>query len=157
MISQDRIILMSKAAMLEQNNSKEMGTNHYYRKEYVVSHFLLTWLYVTIVYVALAMCIGVLFIEEFPKEAQNTDWIYVLMTAFMIYVIVVFIYALLCLVIYSLRYGRSIQTVKKYNAIIKQISILDSEEEEVNQPLRIENTSSKKIKKKSGKNTKGGK
>ena len=48
MINKNRIALMARLEMIEQNNKKELETNDYYRKEYVVSHFLVVWLYITI-------------------------------------------------------------------------------------------------------------
>lgn len=148
MISKDRIVLMSRAAILQQQNSREMETNKYYRKEYVVSHFLTVWLYVTIVFAIVAAAIAVLFIEEYPKEAQNADWMFLLVSALMIYILIVLGYVLICLIVYSMRYGRSQQVVKQYNSIIKQIDKVYSEEEAVIIQSKISAQPAKKVKKK---------
>ncbi|MBQ2082732.1 MAG: hypothetical protein II688_05620 [Lachnospiraceae bacterium] len=156
MINKNRIALMARLEMIEQNNKKELETNDYYRKEYVVSHFLVVWLYITIFFAIMAGGAAVLFIEEYPKQAQTADWTFMIVSGLMIYALVVAIYIFLSLVIFSVRYGRSQQKVKQYAGLMRQLGAMYEREDEGVKNRAPAPAASKKARIKTAKKEKGG-
>ena len=121
MLNEERIRLMTRTAVLEEKNKTAIRANGYYRKEYVVSHFLVVWIWLTISFCILGGGVAFLYIEEFPKEAQNADWRVILYTALILYVMLVFAFAVVSLLVYSYRYSKYQETVKQLNANYKTL------------------------------------
>lgn len=148
---------MSRLEMLRQNNRKELDTNIYDRKEYVVSHFLVVWLYITFFFVAIAGAAAALFIEENPKQAQTADWVFMMATALMIYILVVAVYILISLIIFSVRYGRSRQSVRQYTGLVRQLGAIYEQEDENVRNGNRQGPGLKKLKTKTSKKDSNGK
>jgi uncharacterized membrane protein YcjF (UPF0283 family) len=79
------------------------------------------WICVTMAFMMVAGGAAVVYIEQYPEAAQKLDWIYVLFTLLMVYIIVVVLYVIIAMLVYSRRYDRAQAVVKRYTGALKQL------------------------------------
>ena len=121
MINEDKLRILTKTAIIEKNSREQFNINRYFKKDYVVYHMLLIWICISIAYFASAFGVIAYLIEETPETVQNMNFGIAAFTLLMIYIIVVIVYAIISMLVYSMRYDRAVTTVKKYNGLLKQI------------------------------------
>lgn len=158
MINEEKLRLMTKAALLEKNSAKQFAVNRYFKKDYISSHVLLIWLCVTLAYLMVAGGAAVLYIEEYPEKAQQMDLGTVVFTVLMIYVMIVLVYAIIAMLIYARRYDRAQAVLRKYSAAMKLLEKEYENEERQNAAAEAarKGGADKAVKKKNAVKRKGG-
>jgi cell division protein FtsL len=121
MINEEKLRLMTKTALLEQQNRQAFRINRYYKKDYVSYHMILLWICVTMAFVMVAGAVGIVYIEQYPEAAQKLDWRYVFFVLLMGYIILVVAYVIIAMFVYTVRYERAQTVVKKYTGFLKQL------------------------------------
>ncbi len=121
MINEDKLRLLTKTAILEKNSREQFNINRYFKKDYVTYHILLIWICISIAYFAAVFGVAAYLIEEFPEMVQEMNFGIAAFTLLMVYIIVVIVYAVISMFVYSLRHEKATAVIKKYNGMLKQI------------------------------------
>jgi uncharacterized membrane protein YcjF (UPF0283 family) len=131
MINEEKLRLMTKTALLEKKSRNQFNINRYYKKDFISYHIILLWICVTMAFAMVAGGAAIVYIEQYPEAAQKLDWVYVLFTLLMVYIIIVVLYVIIAMLVYSRRYERAQAVVKRYTSALKQLG-KEYEREEYN-------------------------
>lgn len=121
MINEEKVRLMTKTSLLEKSSRNQFNINQYYKKDFICYHVILLWICVTIAFTMIAGGAAVVYIEQYPEAAQKLDWRYVLFTILMVYIIIVVLYVIIAMLVYSKRYDRAQTLIKKYTGALRQL------------------------------------
>jgi len=121
MINEEKVTLMTKAAIAEQHGVTDFRTGKYYKRDYVNYHVLLVGICVTIAMVLILGMVAVIFIETYPEKAQHFDWISAGMAALLAYLIVLVLYIIITMTVYTIRYNRASSRIRDYAQTLKRL------------------------------------
>lgn len=121
MVSEEKLRLLTKTAVIEKNSREQFNINNYFRRDYIVYHMLLIWICVTIAFLAVVFGVVAYYIEQAPEVVQEMNYAVAGLTVLMIYIIVAVFYAIISAIVYSMRYDKAVGVVKKYNNSLKLI------------------------------------
>ncbi|MCR5742147.1 MAG: hypothetical protein K6F92_00260 [Lachnospiraceae bacterium] len=124
MINEEKVTLMTKAAIAEQHGVTDFRTGKYYKRDYVNYHVLLVGICVTIAMVLILGLVAVIFIENYPEKAQHFDWISAGFAALLGYLIVLVFYVIITMIVYTVRYNRASSKIKEYSQTLKRLDNL---------------------------------
>ena len=123
MLNEEKIRLMTKLAIYEKHEEKSMvQIRKYFQSDYVSFQVLKTVISVTIAYV---IVVGIWFLYNFEymlSEIYRMDLLELAKRILIGYGIVLFIYVLISIVIYVVRYRRGREKIKKYGHYLKAVS-----------------------------------
>ncbi len=132
MINEEKLRLMTRAALLEKNSRHAFNINRYFKKDYICFHVILIWICITVAYVMVAGGAAVVYIEQYPEEAQEMDLGMVLFTLLMVYIIIALVYVIISMFVFALRYDRAQAVVRRYNSALKLLEREYEKEEQQN-------------------------
>ena len=131
MINEERIRLMTKACIYEQQEKrKSLHIVSYYRKDYVGLHMIMAWIFATIL-VGLAGLLTLAYLTEqttsvFLNFSNLTVLFIILGTA---YLLVVAVYMAISYICYAQRYDQAKENCRRYQAYMKKLNRLYEIEE----------------------------
>lgn len=121
MISEEKVALMTKAAIMEKNEREAFIVGKYFKKDYIVYHMLVVGACVLAALLMISAAIAVAFIENDPLHAQRFDWIGGAYLAAMVITIVLLVYIIITMAIYVRRYNNSMFIMKEYSTLLKKL------------------------------------
>lgn len=126
MLDEERIKVMTQMASYEENEGKKnMAIGSYFRSDYIGMQILKSVICVTI---AFALVIGIYLLydfENFMENIYNIDLFQFAKSITLAYLILVGSYAALTYVIFSYKYNKAKNSLKKYYNHLKYLAVLN--------------------------------
>lgn len=140
MINEEKVKLMTKAAIFEQKEKKKsLQTTSFFQYDYISLELIKGWFFSSVVYVILAAFWVVCNMEELLDNLHKMDLKAFGMKAVLAYVAVVLIYLCILYVLYSYRYFMAKRRVNTYTHMLNSISnIYKGEEKEEKADVSME-------------------
>lgn len=123
MIQEDRVALMTKAAIYEKKEKRfSMNICQYYKKDYIALHMLVIWACITMAFAIVAAVI-VFYITE-QKSSISISFEQIEMAVVLlgiIYLMIVAVFEGIALTRYAIRYDDAESTVKDYEITLRRL------------------------------------
>lgn len=131
MLDENRIRLMTRMASYEENEGKKtIPIAQYFRGDYVSYNVVKTVIGVTIAFVVVSAAYIYYHMEAMLSDIYKFDLVTVGKNLLMIYLIVIGIYFLIALVVYSIRYDNAKKSLNDYYQALRKIAIVYEDEEQ---------------------------
>ncbi|MBO5229140.1 MAG: hypothetical protein J6B39_09125 [Lachnospiraceae bacterium] len=129
MLKKKKIMLMTKLAIYDKLEGKNMSkASKYFRSDYVSWHVIKTIAAVTIVY---ALCAALWFIynsELIMQNIMSINYFAIIRYAVLLYVVLLLSYGAISYVVYSVKYSKAAKSLDKYEKGLKQLAKICVEE-----------------------------
>lgn len=130
MLNNNKIRIMSKLAMFEQNEGKEdLRLSKYYRLDYLRLHLLTDIVSVTIGYLLILGVVLFYNLEYIIANAITLNYLDIGYKVLGIYIFILIFYGAYSLIMYSIKYNRSKKKLHKYFKDLKALREVYREEE----------------------------
>lgn len=128
MLSEERVILMTKMASYEEHEGrKNMKIGNYFRSDYIAIQVLKSILCATLAFLLIFAMFIVYDFEVFMQDIYKMDLVSFARTVLMYYGITVLLYGVVSYGIYSYRYSKAIKSLKLYYQNLKKLNSLYEE------------------------------
>lgn len=129
MLNNDKINVMTKLAIFEQNAGKEVvRKSKYYKTDYVRFQVLKTVVMVTIGYLLILAMIGIYQAEYLISKAVTLDYIRIGQYILGFYIMFITIYVTGSIIGYSFQYDRSRKKLSRYYKTLQKLHQIHKEE-----------------------------
>lgn len=129
MLNSKKIRLMTKLAVYEnKDGKKDIHLSKYYKTDYVRYQMLKSMISATVGYLLVLALVGVYKMEYIIKNAVTLDYKSVGTYILGIYIMVVTVYGLGSVLIYSLKYDASRKKLAKYYKLLKRLNKIYKDE-----------------------------
>ena len=138
MLNNDKIKLMTRLALYEQDKGKEaLRCNKYSKKDYVSLKLINTAVVVTLAYLlVVALCV-LHKVEYFVDQLISVKLLNLGIRLLVIYVIVFIIYMLIAYVVYSMHYIHMQELNKGYSEDLKELYLMYKKEEKYKSETKL--------------------
>lgn len=128
MLSEERIILMTKMASYESNEGKKnMAIGKYFRSDYIAIQVLKSIVYGTIAFLIVFALYVLYDFETFMLDLYKMDLLAFARNILIYYVVSVVSYAVVSYIVYSYRYAKAKKNLKCYYHNLKKLSAMYTE------------------------------
>ena len=127
MVDQDKIIMMSKLAVLDKKRKKDLRITHYYPEDYIYLNNFITRLSILIIIGGMMAVHVLLKLEEemiIPSNANELFTHYVIPYGSVI-LIVMILYSFISTMVYTKRYKAAERRVETYNELLEALEETD--------------------------------
>lgn len=129
-MNEERIRLMTKLAVYEQNRGQEnMAINQYYRRDYVSLQMIRTFICSTIAFGILVLLYILYQMDELTALLYKIDYQDSLMKLVVLYAVFTVAFQIIAYVVYSLRYKRAHREQRHFLNRLKKVARLRESEE----------------------------
>ncbi len=128
MLSEERIILMTKMASYECNEGKKnMAIGKYFRSDYIAIQIMKSFVYGTIAFFIIFGLYILYDFETFMQELYKMDLLAFARDVLIFYGVSVVSYAAISYIVYSYRYAKAKKSLKCYYHNLKKLSAMYAE------------------------------
>lgn len=128
MLSEERIILMTKMASYESNEGKKnMAIGKYFRSDYIAIQVLKSIVYGTIAFLIVFALYVLYDFENFMLDLYKMDLLAFARNILIYYAVSVVSYAVVSYIVYSYRYAKAKKNLKCYYHNLKKLSAMYTE------------------------------
>lgn len=132
MLDEERICIMTRMASYEAGEGKEdMPVKQYYRKDYISYQMIRSFISSTISFCILLLFWGMYNIENIMKKVAATDLPRFGILILVLYISFIVLYEIITVVVYSCKYTKATEGMKKYHADLKKVMKLQEKEEKL--------------------------
>lgn len=132
MLDEERICIMTRMASYEAGEGKEdMPVKQYYRKDYISYQMIRSFISSTISFCILLLFWGMYNIENIMKKVAATDLPRLGILILVLYISFIVLYEIITVVVYSRKYTKATEGMKKYHADLKKVMKLQEKEEKL--------------------------
>ena len=132
MLDEERICIMTRMASYEAGEGKEdMPVKQYYRKDYISYQMIRSFISSTISFCILLLFWGMYNIENIMKKVAATDLPRFGILILVLYISFIVLYEIITVVVYSRKYTKATEEMKKYHADLKKVMKLQEKEEKL--------------------------
>lgn len=132
MLDEERICIMTRMASYEAGEGKEdMPVKQYYRKDYISYQMIRSFISSTISFCILLLFWGMYNIENIIKKVAATDLPRFGILILVLYISFIVLYEIITVVVYSRKYTKATEGMKKYHADLKKVMKLQEKEEKL--------------------------
>ena len=132
MLDEERICIMTRMASYEAGEGKEdMPVKQYYRKDYISYQMIRSFISSTISFFILLLFWGMYNIENIMKKVAATDLPRFGILILVLYISFIVLYEIITVVVYSRKYTKATEEMKKYHADLKKVMKLQEKEEKL--------------------------
>ena len=132
MLDEERICIMTRMASYEAGEGKEdMPVKQYYRKDYISYQMIRSFISSTISFCILLLFWGMYNIENIMKKVAATDLPRFGILILVLYISFIVLYEIITVVVYSRKYTKATEGMKKYHADLKKVMELQEKEEKL--------------------------
>ena len=132
MLDEERICIMTRMASYEAGEGKEdMPVKQYYRKDYISYQMIRSFISSTISFCILLLFWGMYNIENIMKKVAATDLPRFGILILILYISFIVLYEIITVVVYSRKYTKATEGMKKYHADLKKVMKLQEKEEKL--------------------------
>lgn len=136
MLNEERIKLMTKMAIYEKREGKEMlPVGDYYKSDYVSLKMVTTGISITIAYILLVVLWGISKAEYLMANIHKIDLADLIKKIAAGYILLLLAYLLISFIVYMLKYRAAKKSLKKYYKQLKQLGELYEDEASVSDSL----------------------
>lgn len=128
MINNEKVSLMTKLAIYENNNSEDIKLSKYYKGDYVRYNVLKTLISVSIGYVGILLLILFYNLEDILAKAFELNFTIIGIEIFVSYFVLIIIFGLISFMVYTDKMNRSRDNLTKYHRGLKQLSRMYDED-----------------------------
>lgn len=129
MLNSKKIRLMTKLAVYENKDGKEdIHLSKYYKTDYVRYQTLKSIISATVGYILILLLVGLYQMEFIIKNAVTLDYKTIGAYILGIYIMVITVYGLGSILIFSLRYDKSRKKLSKYYKLLRRLNKVYSDE-----------------------------
>lgn len=130
MLNNEKIRVMTQLAIYENKSGKEdLKLSQYFKTDFIRLKILNTFVFVTLGYLLILFLIGLYKAEYIIKEAVNFNYVAIGAYLLGLYVMILIVYELCVVILYSLKYEKSKKKLKAYNKGLKYLKKLYDEED----------------------------
>lgn len=131
MLDESRIRLMTRMASYEENEGKKtIPIAQYFRGDYVSYNVVKTVISATVSFVVITIAYIYYHMETMLSDIYKFDMAAMGKSLLMIYLVVVGIYFLIALVVYSIRYDKAKRSLNNYYQALRKLSVEYEDEEQ---------------------------
>ena len=128
MLSEERIILMTKMASYECNEGKKnMAIGKYFRSDYIAIQIMKSFVYGTIAFFIIFGLYILYDFETFMQDLYKMDLLAFARGVLIFYGVSVIAYAIVSYIVYSYRYAKAKKSLKCYYHNLKKLSAMYAE------------------------------
>lgn len=132
MLDEERICIMTRMASYEAGEGKEdMPVKQYYRKDYISYQMIGSFISSTISFCILLLFWGMYNIENIMKKVAATDLPRFGILILVLYISFIVLYEIITVIVYSRKYTKATEGMKKYHADLKKVMKLQEKEEKL--------------------------
>ena len=142
MLNNEKITLMTKLALYEQKNNKEIKSSRYFKSDYLALKMLGSFACITFGYL-LIIALWVLYMSNdmITKITTTSSFVVLVLILILVYIIVATIYMIFSYMFFSHKFKKERTRLKEYNGDLKTLNriqeleydaIIDEIEEEKN-------------------------
>ncbi len=129
MINEEKVILMTRAALFEEKTGKQqLKISKYFRHDYISLQILYGWFFVTVCFVLGAVLWGACHMEYLLDNLHKMDLKSFGLTVLFLYVLVAAVYLCILYGVCSYRYYMSKKSVGSYAQSLRKISDIYAQE-----------------------------
>lgn len=122
MINQDKVALMTKLAIYEENEGKKnIPMGKYYKDDYVSLHMVNTVIIATFSYVLILAAIIFAHLEQMMAELANMDFVKAGKDIAIGYVAIILVYLVISYIVYTVKFKRVRKNLNEYNSNLKKL------------------------------------
>ncbi|WP_343248525.1 hypothetical protein [Diplocloster hominis] len=131
MVNEEKIRLMTKLAIYEENDGKkEIPLASYFQSDYISYNVIKTAIFVTIAY-AIILGLWAVCNMDYVLANLNPDQLIVMIEKIVIiYVAVMLVYLICSYILYRIRYKQARKDLKDYYRLLKELNAFYSKEEQ---------------------------
>lgn len=130
MLNEEKIRLMTKLALYEQNEGrKDLPLSKYYRTDYLALKMINSAIIMTVGYILLLLTIALINVEQLLADLVSMDVLALGRNILIIYVILFVVNMLATYFIYAYRFKKSRNNLNRYNVMLKELYTLYKKEE----------------------------
>ena len=116
MLNENKVKMMTKMAIFEKNNKRDLQLHiKYFKIDYVTLGILKSIIAATFAYVLLAAAYVLLKMEDVISNINNLDYAAIGSKVVLYYVIFIVVYAIISFFVYAIKYEKAKDDVNKYN------------------------------------------
>ena len=131
MVNQEKVALMTKLAIYEENEGRRnIPMGKYYKEDYVSLHMVNTVIVATFSYVLIIAAIIFAHLEQMMVEIANMDFIKAGKDIIIGYAITIVVYLIISYIVYTIRFKRVRKNLNEYNSNLKKLYGMYEENEE---------------------------
>lgn len=131
MVNNSRIRLMTKLAIYEKNNPKDIELCKYYKTDYVKLNIIKTIIYVTVGYAICLMLAGFYNVETLISEAVSMDYKSLGLKILGVYIVLQIVSVMINLIVTNESFTRSRKRLNKYYKKLKQLTKMYEEQDNI--------------------------
>lgn len=122
MINQEKVALMTKLAIYEENEGKKnIPMGKYYKEDYVSLHMVNTVIIATISYILIIGAIAFSNLEKLMAEIANMDFIKVGRDVAIGYVVLLLAYLVISYIVYTVKFKSVRKSLNEYDGNLKKL------------------------------------
>lgn len=132
MLDEERICIMTRMASYEAGEGKEdMPVKQYYRKDYIGYQMIRSFISSTIAFGILLLFWGMYNMENIMRKVEVTELPRLGILVLVLYISFIVLYEIITVVVYSRKYKKATEGMKKYHADLKKVMKLQEKEEKL--------------------------
>lgn len=125
MVKEDKVILMTKLAMYEQNEGKEsIPVSRYYRSDYISKKLIETSVTTTIGYVLMVILLVLFKVDYLSDNIVKMDLFEICKQGLIGYVVTMILFLIIAYAVYSIRYRRIKESLAEYSENLKELYMM---------------------------------
>lgn len=130
MLNSDKIILMTKLALYEENKGKnDIKKSKYYKDDYIGLGLLNSGIIATLAYILVLACIVFINIEEVVASLPTYDFFQIGRVVLITYIIYMIAYLVIAYIVYRIKYSQTSSELKKYDDNLRLLYQLYKDED----------------------------
>ena len=130
MINEEKVILMTRAALFEEKTGKEkLKISRYFRHDYISLQVLYGWFFMTVSFALLLVLFGACHMEYLLDNLHKMDLKDFGLHVLLIYVVVTLAYLCIVYGVSAYRYHAAKKSVSAYGHTLRRISAIYAKEE----------------------------
>lgn len=137
MVSEEKVKLMTRLALYEQNESKSIKSGKFFRNDYIGLHMLMTALLATIAYILLVLIVAIYKTDYLMDNITQLDAFGLGKKLVLIYIAFLIIYMLLAYIVYSVKFRVMQDNNKTYAECLKKLCKVYRREQQENNDSKI--------------------
>ncbi|NLL93797.1 MAG: hypothetical protein GX225_06665 [Clostridiales bacterium] len=130
MLSNERIKLMTKLALYEENKGKKaLSSTKYYQADYVSLNLINSAIIATIAFILIIGCIVLINLQNLVESIVSMDLIMVGRVLLISYILYMVVYLIISYIVYRVKFNTYKEEIKNYKQDLKDLYTMYKDEE----------------------------
>lgn len=129
MLNEEKVKLMTRMAMYEKKpGRKAMKMTKYFQSDFVSWNMIKTVIAVTVSYLLMAGCWVLYHLEYLMENLYTLDFAELIKKLLTYYVVLLVAYVVLSYIIYAVKYGMAMKSLRRFRTSLKKVRQINQEE-----------------------------